>query len=60
MRKDKMLRSNIVGQMGQYDQLPNMASELVSRRVGVIAAAGGNVTAWPQTRSRHRHRSHLL
>jgi putative ABC transport system substrate-binding protein len=30
---------------GQYDQLPSMASELVLRRVGVIAAAGGNVTA---------------
>jgi putative ABC transport system substrate-binding protein len=30
---------------GQYDGLPNLASELVSRPVGVIAAAGGNVTA---------------
>jgi putative tryptophan/tyrosine transport system substrate-binding protein len=30
---------------GQYDQLPNLVSELVSRPVSVIAAAGGNVTA---------------
>jgi putative ABC transport system substrate-binding protein len=30
---------------GQYDRLPALASELVARRVSVIAAAGGNVSA---------------
>jgi putative ABC transport system substrate-binding protein len=29
---------------GQYDRLPALASELVARRVTVIAAAGGNVS----------------
>jgi putative ABC transport system substrate-binding protein len=29
---------------GQYDRLPPLASELVARRVTVIAAAGGNVS----------------
>ena len=30
---------------GQYDRLPALASELVARRVMVIAATGGNVSA---------------
>jgi hypothetical protein len=29
---------------GQYDRLPMLASELVTRRVTVIAATGGNVS----------------
>src|SRR5215475_7818273 len=29
---------------GQYDRLPALASELVARRVNVIAATGGNVS----------------
>ena len=34
---------------GRYERLPELASDLVSRRVNVIAATGGNVSALAAT-----------